>query len=87
MRASRHKDLLRVSLSQEEKLLTCKANLALPFPFLFSLKYPFVCMKHGKAMVDAKIIESFSTNDESDYEYEIWKQVLRSIRKVSNLVR
>ena len=32
-------------------------------------------------------LESFSTNDESDYEYEIWKKVLKSMRKVSNLVR
>ena len=34
-----------------------------------------------------EIIESFSTNDEFDYEHEIWKKVLKSIRKVSNLVR
>ena len=33
------------------------------------------------------IIESFCTNDESDYEYEHWKKVLKSMRKVSNLVR
>jgi len=33
------------------------------------------------------IIESFSTNDESDYEHEIWKKVVKSMRKVSNLVR
>ena len=33
------------------------------------------------------IIASFSTNDESDYEHEIWKKVLKSMRKVSNLVR
>ena len=33
------------------------------------------------------IVESFSTNDESDYEHEIWKKVLKSMHKVSNLVR
>ena len=32
-------------------------------------------------------IESFSTNEESDYEHEIWKKVVKSMRKVSNLVR
>ena len=29
-------------------------------------------------------VESFSTNEESDYEQEIWKKVLKSMRKVSN---
>ena len=33
------------------------------------------------------ILDSFSTNDESDYELEIWKKVLKSMRKDSNLVR
>ena len=33
------------------------------------------------------LVESFSTNDESDYEHEIWKKVLKSMRRVSNLVR
>ena len=32
-------------------------------------------------------IESFSTNDESDYEHEIWKKAVKSMRNVSNLVR
>ena len=32
-------------------------------------------------------LESFSTNNESDYEHEIWKKVLKSMRKVSNLVK
>ena len=27
-----------------------------------------------------KTLESFSTNDESDYEHEIWKKVLKSMR-------
>ena len=33
------------------------------------------------------LLESFSINDESDYEHEIWKKVLKSMRKVLNLVR
>ena len=37
--------------------------------------------------VSIELLESFRTNDESDYEYEIWKKVLKSMRKVSNLVR
>ena len=32
-------------------------------------------------------IASFSTNDESEYEPKIWKKVLKTMRKVSNLVR
>ena len=37
-------------------------------------------------LVASQRIESFSTDNEYDYEYEIWKLVLRSMRKVSNLV-
>ena len=34
-----------------------------------------------------ELVESFSTNNESDYEHEILKKVLKSMRKVSNVVR
>ena len=36
--------------------------------------------------VGLNALESFSTNDESEYEYEICKQVLQSMRRVLNLV-
>ena len=42
-----------------------------------------ISYQYGRTIVK---IEIFSTLDEYDYEYEIWKQVLRSMRKVSNLV-
>ena len=38
----------------------------------------------GKGDVQVCLLESFITNDESDYEHEIWKKVLKSMRKVSN---
>ena len=35
--------------------------------------------------VPSPLLASFSTDDENDYEYEDWKQVLRSMRSLKSL--
>ena len=44
------------------------------------------CQRTGR-LHQQNTIESFSTNDKSDYEHKIWKKVVKSMRNVSNLVR